>query len=62
MIRLKRSTIGQKQGARRTLFALGLRRVGQSVAHEDTPAVRGMIQRIRHLVEVEERDVVGGRA
>ena len=37
-----------------TLRSLGLRRIGQTVEHEDTPQLRGMIHKVRHLVEVEE--------
>jgi len=39
---------------RRTMEALGLRRIRHTVTHEDTPAIRGMIDRVRHLVRVEE--------
>jgi large subunit ribosomal protein L30 len=46
--------IGEKQGARDTLRALGLRRVQQRVEREDTPVVRGMIARVAHLVQVED--------
>jgi large subunit ribosomal protein L30 len=53
-IRQQRSSIGEKIGARRTLSALGLRRTGQVVAHEDTPALRGMLRRVAHLVQVSE--------
>ncbi len=37
-----------------TLRSLGLRRIGHSVEHGDSPQVRGMIHRVRHLVDVEE--------
>jgi large subunit ribosomal protein L30 len=37
-----------------TLRSLGLRRIGQSVEHNDTPQVRGMIAKVAHLVEVSE--------
>ncbi len=37
-----------------TLRSLGLRRIGQSVEVSDTPAIRGMIHKVRHLVEVQE--------
>ena len=57
-IRLVRSMIGEKQGARDTLRALGLRRVGQSVERPDTPAVRGMIVRVAHLVALEDANAV----
>ena len=36
-----------------TLRSLGLRRIGHAVQHEDTPAIRGMIHKVRHLVSVE---------
>ncbi|MBI4298373.1 MAG: 50S ribosomal protein L30 [Chloroflexi bacterium] len=50
----KKSTIGYEQDQRRTIKALGLRRLHQTVAHQDTPAIRGMIRKVRHLVQVEE--------
>jgi large subunit ribosomal protein L30 len=37
-----------------TLRSLGLRRINQSVEHTDTPQIRGMLHKVRHLVEVEE--------
>lgn len=37
----------------RTLDALGLRKIGRVVEHEDNPAIRGMIEKIKHLVSVE---------
>lgn len=51
-----RSGIGRPQKHRRTLQALGLSGYQRSVVHEDTPAIRGMIFQVRHLVEVEELD------
>jgi large subunit ribosomal protein L30 len=39
----------------RTIRALGLVRLNQTVVHRDTPQVRGMIYKVRHLVEVEEK-------
>jgi len=50
----KRSPIGRPQEQRRTLRALGLRRIGHSVTRPDNPSVRGMIRSVHHLVEVEE--------
>jgi len=50
----KKSTIGYEQDQRRTIKALGLRRLHQSVEHQDTPVIRGMVKKVRHLVEVEE--------
>jgi len=49
-----RSRIGRPERHRRTLEALGLRRHQQTVIHNDTPAIRGMIEKIPHLVQVEE--------
>lgn len=49
-----RSTIDYPKRQRRTLEALGLRRIGHVVVHQDTPQIRGMIEKVRHLVRVEE--------
>jgi len=49
-----RSGIGHRQDQRQTLRALGLRRMNQSVVHEDSSSLRGMIVKVRHLVRVEE--------
>lgn len=53
----KKSAIGYKEDQKRTIRALGLRRLGQTVEHGDSRAVRGMITKVRHLVEVTE---IGG--
>lgn len=50
----KKSAIGHPQDQRDTIRALGLRRLNQTVVHEDTPTIRGMVYKVRHLVEVEE--------
>ncbi len=49
-----KSSIKRLQNQKRTLEALGLRKIGQVVQHEDTPNVMGMIDRVKHLVSVEE--------
>jgi large subunit ribosomal protein L30 len=49
-----RSAIGGKQNQRATLQSLGLRKIRQSVERDDTPQLRGMINKVRHLVTVEE--------
>jgi len=49
-----KSDIGHPRDQRRTLDALGLRRLNQSVEHEDSPSIKGMIMKVRHLVKVEE--------
>lgn len=53
-VRQVRSEIGYDRRQRSTLLGLGLRRMNQLVEVEDTPAVRGMIDRVIHLVRVEE--------
>ena len=49
-----RSGIGRPGKHRRTLEALGFKKHQQTVVHDDTPAIRGMIAKIPHLVSVEE--------
>lgn len=49
-----RSGIGRKEDQKRTLKALGLKRIRDVVEHEDRPEIRGMIFKVSHLVEVEE--------
>lgn len=49
-----KSIIGQTRRQKQTIEALGLRRIRHSVVHNDTPEVRGMIDKVRHLVTVEE--------
>jgi large subunit ribosomal protein L30 len=53
-IRQVRSAIGRHWRQKRTLKALGVRRMHQVVAHEDTPQVRGMIRKVVHLLAVRE--------
>ena len=48
-----RSSNGQQEGPRRTLQALGLRRIGHAVDQPDRPEIRGMIAKVSHLVKVE---------
>ncbi len=56
MLRVKqvRSVIGYEQSQRDTVRSLGLRRIRHTVTVPDTPQVRGMLFKVRHLVEVEE--------
>jgi large subunit ribosomal protein L30 len=49
-----KSAIGYSERQKGTIRALGLRRMGHSVEHDDTPVVRGMIDKVSHLVEVRE--------
>ena len=53
-IRWVRSFIGCPQDMRQTVRGLGFRRMNQVVERPDTPAIRGMIDKVRHLVEVVE--------
>ena len=48
----KKSPIGRQSYQRKTLIGLGLNKIGRSKKLEDTPSVRGMISRVKHLVEV----------
>lgn len=49
----KKSRIGATERQRRNLDALGLRKVNQSVEHQDSPVILGMIEKVRHLVVIE---------
>ena len=49
-----KSGIGYPRDQRRTLRALGFRRLNQTIEHDDTAPIRGMILKVRHLVKVEE--------
>lgn len=53
-IKLVRSVIGRPENHRRTIRALGLRKIGQVVEKEDTPQIRGMIAQVDYMVEVTE--------
>lgn len=48
-----KSVIGRRQDHRRTVRALGLKRINHSVVHDDTPVIRGMVHKVRYMVEVE---------
>lgn len=50
----ERSGINQKEDQKRTIRALGLRKLGQTVEHDDNRTIRGMILKVRHLVTVRE--------
>ena len=50
----RKSSNGSDKRQRDTLRSLGLRRIGHQVEHDDTPQIRGMIRRVKHLVEVSE--------
>jgi large subunit ribosomal protein L30 len=53
-ITLVKSVIGYSRRQKDTVKALGLRRVNQSVVQDDNPVIRGMVEKVNHLIEVEE--------
>jgi large subunit ribosomal protein L30 len=55
-ITYRKSAIGYRQNQKDTIRKLGLRKLNQTVEHEDTPTVRGMVDTVSHLVDVVEGD------
>ena len=53
-VTLKKGMVGRPEDQRGTVRALGLKRIGHTVDKEDRPEIRGMIFKVKHLVEVEE--------
>jgi len=53
-ITLRKSTIGALDNQIKTVKSLGLHKIGSSAVHEDRPEIRGMINKVSHLVEVQE--------
>ncbi len=53
-VTLVRSPIGYPKSQKATIRALGLRRMNQTVEHDDTPALRGMLAAVIHLIRIEE--------
>ncbi|TVY06632.1 50S ribosomal protein L30 [Paenibacillus cremeus] len=53
-ITLKRSLIGRPEPQRKTVAALGLRKLHQTVTQADNAAIRGMVSQVQHLIEVKE--------
>ena len=58
-ITLVRSTIGRPADQGRTVASLGLRKLNATVERPDNPSIRGMVTKVRHLVEVEELPAAG---
>lgn len=52
----KKSFVGHHRRQREVVRSLGLRRLHQTVVHEDTPTIRGMVRKVSHLVEVVEEE------
>ena len=50
-----KSKIGRPERQKRTMLALGLRKINQTVEHDSTPQVLGMIKKVAHLIKVEEK-------
>jgi len=55
-ITYKKSAIGYPEDQKRTIRSLGFRKLNQTVVQEDNPSIRGMINKVRHLVVVEEQE------
>jgi len=53
-VTLKRSLIGRPETHKTVVQTLGLRKVSQTVVHNDSPAIRGMINKVNYLLEVKE--------
>ncbi|GAB4503619.1 MAG: 50S ribosomal protein L30 [Anaerolineales bacterium] len=53
-VTLTKSPIGYTKDQKATVRALGLRRMNQTVEHADSPALRGMLNKIIHLIQIEE--------
>ncbi|MCE2612916.1 50S ribosomal protein L30 [Flavobacteriaceae bacterium D16] len=54
LVKQVKSSIKRPQDQKRTLEALGLRRIGQVVEHDNTPNILGMINKVKHLVSTED--------
>lgn len=55
-VTLIHSPIGRSQRQKDTVKALGLTKLNQTVTHQDSPSIRGMLQKIKHLIKVEDAD------
>ena len=55
-ITLKRSMIGRNESQRKIVKALGLKKIGQTVEHYDTPTIRGMVNKINFMLDVKEQE------
>ncbi len=53
-IKQVRSVIRRPGNQKRTMIALGIRRMNQTVVHDDTPEIRGMLNKVLHLVSIED--------
>ena len=55
-ITLKRSMIGRNESQRKIVKALGLKKIGQTVEHYDTPTIRGIVNKIDFMLDVKEQE------
>ncbi len=55
-ITLKKSLITQPQNQRKVVWSLGLHKISNTVLHQNSPQIRGMVYKVRHLVEVNPAD------
>ncbi|MGI6225180.1 MAG: 50S ribosomal protein L30 [Peptococcales bacterium] len=55
-VTLVKSVIGRPEQQRKVVETLGLKKTNSFVIHEDTPAIRGMVNKVSHLVQIEEVD------
>ncbi|PTN10184.1 50S ribosomal protein L30 [Mangrovibacterium marinum] len=53
-VTLVKSIIGSDKSQKRTVEALGIKKLNHSVEHEATPAIMGMVNKVKHLVKIEE--------
>ncbi len=53
-IRQRKSAIGKAKGQKATIQALGIKHLNEQVVHQDSPQIRGMVQKVAHLLEVRE--------
>ncbi|MHB8894790.1 MAG: 50S ribosomal protein L30 [Candidatus Geothermincolia bacterium] len=60
-VTLKKGLVGRPEDQRGTVRALGLKRIGHTVLKDDRPEIRGMIFKVKHLVDVEEVSVDEGK-
>ena len=55
-----KSSIGYAKVQKKTLKALGFHRLNQTITHDDCPSIRGMVNKVRHLIKVEEESNEAG--
>lgn len=56
VVKQTRSTIGKSEHIRQVMNGIGLRKIGKTVILRDTPSIRGMVEKVQHMVTVEVRE------